>query len=172
MTKGLIIVHTGDGKGKTTAAIGLGVRAVGADLRVLMVQFIKNRETGELAALQKFGDAFEVHQMGEGFTWASKDKKKDADAAMRAWEFALEKAGTGKYHLLILDEINIALHHGFIPLEAVLKFLREKERGLHVVLTGRNAMREIMDMADTVTEMKEIKHHFKAKIQAQKGIEF
>ena len=172
MTKGLIIVHTGDGKGKTTAAIGLGVRAVGAGLRVLMIQFIKNRKTGELAALKKFGDAFEVHQMGEGFTWTRKDKKKDAAAAMRAWEFALEKAGTGSYEMLILDEINIALQHGFIPLEAVLKFLREKKEGFHVVLTGRYAPQEIMDMADTITEMKEIKHHFKAKVSAQKGIEF
>lgn len=172
MSKGLIIVHTGDGKGKTTAAVGLGVRAVGAGLRVLMVQFIKSRPSGELLSLGKFGADFEVHQMGEGFTWKSKDLEKDAAAAANAWEFCMEKIRPGNYQLLILDEINIALHYGFLPLEKVLEFLRGKKTDLHVVLTGRNAKQEVMDMADTITEMKEIKHHYKKKVNAQKGIEF
>jgi cob(I)alamin adenosyltransferase len=172
MNKGLILVHTGDGKGKTTAAVGLGVRAVGAGLRVLMVQFIKSHPSGELISLEKFDDAFEVHQMGEGFTWKSKDLEKDAATAMSAWEFCVEKIRSGRYQLLILDEINIALHHEFLPLGKVLKFLREKDPALHVVLTGRNAKQELMDIADTVTEMKEVKHHYKKKVKAQKGIEF
>jgi len=170
--KGLIIVHTGDGKGKTTAAVGLGVRAVGAGLRVLMVQFIKNRPSGELESLKKFGDAFEVFQMGAGFTWEAKDAGEDAAEARRAWEFCMEKVRSGGYHLLILDEINVALRHEFLPLAGVMRFLKEKDAGLHVVLTGRDARQEIMDLADTVTEMREIKHHFRNKVPAQRGIEF
>ncbi len=172
MSKGLVIVHTGNGKGKTTAAIGLGVRAVGAGLRVLMVQFIKNRETGELDALKQLANAFEVHQIGEGFTWKSDNLQKDAATALRAWEFCMEKLREENHQMLILDEINIALHYEFLPVDMVLNFLKERENNLHVVLTGRNAKQEIIDIADTVTEMKEVKHHFKKSIKAQKGIEY
>lgn len=172
MGKGLIVIYTGNGKGKTTAAIGMGIRAVGAGLKVLMVQFIKNRPTGEMKSIKKLGNAFEFYQMGEGFTWASQDKKKDKVTALKAWDFCMEKISSGCHDLLILDEINIALHYDFLTLETVEKFLREKEGKLHVVLTGRHAKQEIIDLADTVTEMKEIKHHFKQNIKAQTGIEY
>lgn len=172
-TKGLIIVHTGDGKGKTTAALGLAFRALGYGYRVLMVQFIKGAwHYGELEAARRFEGLFEIRPMGEGFTWNTKDPERDRQKAHEAWEFGKKAALSGQYQMVIFDEINYVIKYDYLPVQEVVHFLKEKPKDLHVVLTGRDAAPEIIELADLVTEMREIKHPYKKGIKAQKGIEF
>lgn len=174
-TKGLILINTGNGKGKTTAALGLGMRAWGQGLRVLVLQFIKgNWKYGELQAAARMGDDFVIRQLGEGFVRnATGDDREDHQAAA---EHALQDAKmeimSGKWDMIILDEINYAIKFGLVACEAVVELLATKPPLLHLVLTGRDARPEIIECADLVTEMREIKHPYKQGIKAQKGIEF
>jgi cob(I)alamin adenosyltransferase len=171
--KGVLLVHTGPGKGKSTAAFGLVLRALGHGWRVGVVQFIKGAwHTGERDALARFGDLVSWHTMGEGFTWETQDKDRDIAAAARAWEKAKELMADDSIRLLILDELNIALRYDYLPLDDVLTVLRDRRENLHVVVTGRNAKPELIALADGVTEMGAVKHHFAAGIKAQEGIEF
>ena len=171
--KGVLLVHTGPGKGKSTAAFGLVLRALGHGWRVGVVQFIKGAwQTGERDALSRFGDQVSWHTMGEGFTWETQDKARDIAAAERAWAKAKELMADPSIRLLILDELNIALRYDYLPLADVLETLRNRRTDLHVVVTGRNAKPELIALADGVTEMGAVKHHFAAGIKAQEGIEF
>jgi cob(I)alamin adenosyltransferase len=171
--RGLIIIHTGAGKGKTTAALGLAFRAVGQGMRVFMVQFIKGSwPYGELEAAKAFGDSLTIRPMGEGFTWDTKNPERDRQKAWEAWNLGKDAALSGRYPLVIFDEINYVISYGYLPVEEVADFLRDKPADLHVVLTGRDAPQELIDLADLVTEMREIKHPYTKGIKAQKGIEF
>jgi len=171
--KGLLIVHTGPGKGKSTAAFGLALRTLGRDKRVAVVQFIKGGwRTAERDALAAFGDRLVWHTMGEGFTWETQDLARDIAAAERAWAKALELMADNSFALVILDELNIALRYGYLSLAAVLAALVGRRQNLHVVVTGRNAKPELIAAADLVTEMTLVKHHFTAGVKAQPGIEF
>ena len=173
--RGLIIVHTGPGKGKTTAALGLAMRAVGSGLRVLMVQFIKGSwHYGELDAAEMLGkDKLTIRPMGHGFVKLGGEiDPKDRRAAEEAWAFAREKIFSGEYDMIILDEINYAISYGLIPVGPVVEALKQKPEGVHVILTGRNAHAEIVAVADTVTEMREVKHAYQKGIEAQRGIEY
>jgi cob(I)alamin adenosyltransferase len=171
--KGLLIVHTGAGKGKSTAAFGLALRALGRGWRVGVVQFIKGAwETGERKALESFGDLVTWRTMGEGFTWETQDKARDIAAAERAWAVAREMMGDKRFRLIVLDELNIALRYGYLPLDEVVAALAARRPGLHIVVTGRNAKPELIEAADLVTEMSLVKHHFAAGVKAQEGIEF
>jgi cob(I)alamin adenosyltransferase len=171
--KGLLIVHTGPGKGKSTAAFGLMLRALGRGFRVGVVQFIKGAwETGERRALERFGDQIEWHTMGEGFTWETQDRARDVAAAERAFAKVRELMAREDIRLLILDELNIALRYEYLPLAEVVATLSDRRPGLHVVVTGRNAKPELIEAADLVTEMSLVKHHFAAGVKAQEGIEF
>ena len=171
--KGLLIVHTGPGKGKSTAAFGLALRMLGRGHRVGVVQFIKGAwHTAERDALATFGDRVSWHTMGEGFTWETQDLKRDVAAAERAWAKSLELMADPTFGLVILDELNIALRYEYLDLQAVVGALRARRGGLHVVVTGRNAKPELIAAADLVTEMTLVKHHFAAGVKAQPGIEF
>lgn len=171
--KGLIIVHTGSGKGKTTAALGLAFRALGQGMRVGIVQFIKGAiPTGEAALVEKLDLPVEIHTLGEGFTWKTQDRERDVATARRGWETALGLLRDPSFDLVILDEINIVLHYEYLPFEEVLGELQGKREMLHVVLTGRHAKPELIDQADLVTEMKLIKHPYRAGIKPQPGVEF
>jgi cob(I)alamin adenosyltransferase len=171
--KGLLIVHTGSGKGKSTAAFGLALRILGRGHRVGVVQFIKGAwHTAERDALAHFGDQVVWHTMGEGFTWETQDRARDIAAAARAWEKARELLDDPSLSLVILDELNIALRYDYLDLATVLAALGARRRGLHVVVTGRNAKAEMIAAADLVTEMTLVKHHFTAGVKAQPGIEF
>jgi cob(I)alamin adenosyltransferase len=171
--KGVLLVHTGSGKGKSTAAFGLALRALGHGWRIGVVQFIKGAwHTGERDALDRFGDQVSWHTMGEGFTWETQDKSRDIAAATRAFAKARELMADPTIRLLILDELNIALRYDYLPLDEVLDALRNRRSDLHVVVTGRNAKPELIALADGVTEMGATKHHFAAGIKAQEGIEF
>ena len=171
--KGLLIVHTGPGKGKTTAAMGLVLRALGYGWRVGIVQFIKGAwDTGEKHALSRFDDLVEWHTMGEGFTWETQDRARDVAAAERAWAKAQALMDDPAIRLLVLDEINIALRYDYLPLEAVVARLSARRDGLHIVVTGRNAKAPLIEAADLVTEMALVKHHFAGGVKAQQGIEF
>jgi cob(I)alamin adenosyltransferase len=171
--KGLLIVHTGPGKGKSTAAFGLALRILGRGHRIGVVQFIKGAwHTAERDALAQFGDQVVWHTMGEGFTWETQDRARDIAAAARAWEKARELLDDPSLSLVILDELNIALRYDYLDLANVLAALGARRRGLHVVVTGRNAKAEMIDAADLVTEMTLVKHHFAAGVKAQPGIEF
>ncbi len=173
--RGLIIVHTGPGKGKTTAALGLAMRAVGSGLRVLMVQFIKGSwHYGELDAAEMLGkDRFTIRPMGHGFVKLGGEiDPKDRRAAEEAWAFAREKIFSGEYDMIILDEINYAISYGLIPVGPVVEALKQKPEMVHVILTGRNAHAEIVEAADLVTEMREVKHPYQKGIEAQRGIEY
>jgi cob(I)alamin adenosyltransferase len=171
--KGLLIVHTGSGKGKSTAAFGLALRMLGRGHRVGIVQFIKGAwHTAERDALAKFGDQVSWHTMGEGFTWETQDLARDVAAAERAWAKSLELIADPTFALVILDELNIALRYEYLNLAAVIAALRARRPGLHVVVTGRNAKPELVEAADLVTEMTLVKHHFAAGVKAQPGIEF
>jgi cob(I)alamin adenosyltransferase len=171
--KGLLMVHTGPGKGKSTAAFGLALRMVGRGRPVGVVQFIKGAwTTGERDAFARFGDLVEWHAMGEGFTWETQDRARDIAAAERAWQRAtamMQRPGLG---LLVLDELNIALRYDYLDEAAVLAGLAARPPGLHVVVTGRNARPALIAAADLVTEMTLVKHHFAAGVRAQEGIEF
>ncbi len=171
--KGLLIVHTGAGKGKSTAAFGLALRVLGHGGRVGVVQFIKGAwHSAERDALATFGPRVEWHSMGEGFTWETQDLARDIASARKAWEKACELMADESIGLVILDELNIALRYDYLPLEEVLAALAARRAGLHVVSTGRNAKPALIEAADLVTEMGLVKHHFKAGVKAQKGIEF
>ena len=171
--KGLILVYTGEGKGKTTAALGLAFRALGCGWKVLIIQFIKGDwKYGELDAAKKFEGQLEIHQMGEGFTWVVKSDDRQKELARKAWEFGKEAITSGEYPLIIFDEINYVLDYGFLPVAKVVETLKNRPENQHIVLTGRNAKPEIIEIADLVTEMKKVKHPFDAGIVAQKGIEF
>jgi len=171
--KGLLIVHTGAGKGKSTAAFGLALRMLGHGRRVGVVQFIKGAwTTGERAVLERFADLLEWHAMGEGFTWETQDRARDIAAATRAWAKAVALMAQPDLALLVLDELNIALRYDYLPLDAVLRDLAGRRPDLHVVVTGRNAKPELIAAAVLVTEMTLVKHHFAAGVKAQEGIEF
>jgi cob(I)alamin adenosyltransferase len=171
--KGLLIVHTGTGKGKSTAAFGLALRVLGRGQRVGVVQFIKGAwHSAERDALARFGDQLVWHTMGEGFTWETQDRARDVAAAERAWAKACELLADPNLAMLILDELNIALRYDYLDLAAVVAALKARPRGLHVVVTGRNAKPELVAAADLVTEMTLVKHHFAAGVKAQAGIEF
>lgn len=171
--KGLLMVHTGPGKGKSTAAFGLALRMLGTGRRVGVVQFIKGAwSTGEQQALALFGDRVAWRTMGEGFTWDTQDLKRDVAAASKAWEEAKLFMADETIGLLVLDELNIALRYDYLSLEEVVATLQARRPGLHVVVTGRNAKQPLLDAADMVTEMTLVKHHFKAGVKAQSGIEF
>lgn len=176
--KGLLIVHTGKGKGKSTAAFGLVMRALGHGMRIGIIQFVKGKwETGERDVLDKFPDLVTIRTMGEGFTWETQDRGRDIAAAETAWEAAKEMidASRGpdpKYDLILLDELNIVLRYDYIPLDDVVAFLAAKPEYLHVIVTGRNAKEPLIEVADLVTEMTMVKHPFRAGVKAQKGIEF
>jgi cob(I)alamin adenosyltransferase len=171
--KGLLLVHTGPGKGKSTAAFGLLLRALGHGWRAGVVQFIKGAwHTGERDALARFGDQVSWHTMGEGFTWETQDKARDIAAAERAFAKAKELMADPSIRLLILDELNIALRYDYLPIADVIETLRHRRHDLHIVVTGRNAKPELIALADGVTEMGAVKHHFAAGIKAQEGIEF
>ena len=177
--KGLLIVHTGKGKGKSTAAFGLVARAMGNGMRCGVVQYVKGKwETGERKVLDHFPDQVEIRTMGEGFTWDTQDRARDIKAAKAAWEVskAMIEAARGpepKFDMVLLDELNIVLRYNYLPLEEVVAFLRDKPKDLHVIVTGRNAKPELIEAADLVTEMTQVKHPFREQgVKAQKGIEF
>jgi cob(I)alamin adenosyltransferase len=171
--KGLLIVHTGPGKGKSTAAFGLALRMLGRGHRVGVVQFIKGAwHTGERDAFAAFGDRVSWHTMGEGFTWETQDLARDVAAAERAWSKAVELMNDPSFGLVILDELNIALRYDYLDLETVVTALAGRRDGLHVVVTGRNAKPALIEAADLVTEMTLVKHHFAAGVKAQAGVEF
>jgi cob(I)alamin adenosyltransferase len=171
--KGLLIVHTGTGKGKSTAAFGLALRMLGRGKRVGVVQFIKGAwHSAERDALEKFGDQVSWHTMGEGFTWDTQDLARDIAAAERAWAKSRELMADPSFGLVILDELNIALRYNYLDLAAVVTALTSRRPGLHVIVTGRNAKPELIGAADLVTEMTLVKHHFAAGVKAQPGIEY
>ena len=179
LEKGLLIVHTGKGKGKSTAAFGLAVRALGNGMRVGVVQFVKGKwQTGERVVLEHFPDQVEIKTMGEGFSWETQDRARDIKAAEAAWaeSKAMIEACRGaepKYDLIVLDELNIPLRYDHLPIDEVVAALGAKPEMLHVVVTGRNAKPELIEAADLVTEMTQIKHPFREQgVKAQKGIEF
>jgi cob(I)alamin adenosyltransferase len=171
--KGLLIVHTGTGKGKSTAAFGLALRMLGRGKRVGVVQFVKGAwHTAERDALAKFGDQVAWYSMGEGFTWETQDLARDVDAAEAAWAKAVELMDDDSFGLVILDELNIALRYDYLPLDQVIATLKARRPGLHVVATGRNAKPALIAAADLVTDMTLVKHHFAAGVKAQPGIEY
>ncbi len=173
LAKGLLIVHTGAGKGKSTAAFGLALRALGRGHRVGVVQFIKGTwATGERAGFARFGDSVVWRTMGEGFTWETQDHERDIAAARAGWAEALKLMADPTIFLVILDELNIALRYDHLPLTEVVAALVARRSDLHVVVTGRNAKPELIEAADLVTEMTAVKHHFDAGVRAQEGIEF
>ena len=174
-TRGLLIVHTGNGKGKTTCALGLMMRAVGRGLKCCMIQFMKSRNDryGEHVSAEKLG--IEVHTMGDGFTWDTKNPEQDIKTARDTWTLCVEKLRSGDYDMLVFDELVYVLSYKWLPADEMLaeiKDARESQPALHVVVTGRDAPQELIEMADLVTEMTEIKHPFNAGVRAQQGIEF
>jgi cob(I)alamin adenosyltransferase len=171
--KGLLIVHTGKGKGKSTAAFGLVLRALGNGMRVAVVQFVKGKwETGERAALAKFSDQMTINTMGEGFTWETQDRQRDIAAARAAWDKAKELIADDEHAMVLLDELNIVLRYDYLPLDEVIEALKSKPADKHVIVTGRNAKDELIEIADLVTDMTMIKHPFRAGVKAQAGIEY
>ena len=171
--RGLLIVHTGTGKGKSTAAFGLVLRCLGHGMRVGIVQFVKGAwATGERIALKRFGDLVTCRAMGEGFTWDTQDRARDIAAARRAWELAHAMLADPSYRLILLDELNIVLRYDYLPVAEVIAALKGKPRDLHIVVTGRNAKPELIEAADLVTEMTLVKHPFRGGVKAQQGIEF
>ena len=177
--KGLLIVHTGKGKGKSTAAFGLVARAMGNGMRCGVVPYVQGTwEPGERKVLEHFPEQVEIRTMGEGFTWDTQDRARDIKAAKAAWEAskAMIEAARGpepKFDMVLLDELNIVLRYNYLPLEEVVAFLRDKPKDLHVIVTGRNAKPELIEAADLVTEMTQVKHPFREQgVKAQKGIEF
>jgi len=171
--KGLLIVHTGKGKGKSTAAWGMAMRGIGHGMKVGIVQFVKGAwQTGERDVFEKFPDQVIIKALGEGFTWETQDKARDIAAAEKAWEAAREMIADPDYGMVILDELNIVLRYEYLSVNDVVQGLQARPADLHVVVTGRNATEEIIEAADLVTEMTLVKHPFRAGIKAQAGIEF
>lgn len=171
--RGLLIVHTGPGKGKSTAAFGMALRAIGHGMRVGVVQFVKGAwTTGERTVLERFPELVTIKALGEGFTWNTADRERDIAAARAAFDEARRMIADPSYGLVILDELNIVLRYDYLALDEVLAVLRAKPQNLHVVVTGRNAKPELIELADLVTEMTLVKHPFRSGVKAQKGIEF
>ena len=171
--KGLLIVHTGKGKGKSTAAFGLMLRALGRGFRCGVVQFGKGAwQSGERAAIEKFGDQVEWHTLGEGFTWETQDRARDVAAAERAWAATKAMMASPAIRLIVLDELNIALRYDHLDIVDVVATLQGRRQDQHIVVTGRNAKPEMIEAADLVTEMTPVKHHFAAGVKAQEGIEY
>jgi len=171
--RGLLIVHTGKGKGKSTAAFGMVLRCLGHGMRVGIVQFVKGVwTTGERVAFERFGDLVTCRAMGEGFTWDTQDRARDIAAAHKAWEAAKTMITDPSYRLILLDELSIVLRYDYLPIDEVVAALLAKPRNLHIVVTGRNARPELVEAADLVTEMTLVKHPFRSGVKAQIGIEF
>ncbi len=176
--KGLLIVHTGKGKGKSTAAFGLVMRALGRGFPIGIVQFVKGKwETGERAVLEQFPDRVTMRTMGEGFTWDTQDRQRDIDAARQAWDVAKEMIAACRgpdpaYRMILLDELNIVLRYDYLDIDEVVDVLANRPPDLHVIVTGRNAKEPLIEAADLVTEMTMVKHPFRAGVKAQPGIEF
>ena len=171
--KGLVIVHTGKGKGKSTAAFGMVFRSLGHGLPVAVVQFVKGAiDTGERMALERFGDLVSINRLGEGFTWETQDRERDIAHAKAGWEEAKRMIADPDYKLVLLDELNIVLRYDYLPAEEVIETLRNKPADKHVIVTGRNAKEELIEIADLVTEMEQVKHPFRSGVKAQVGIEY
>ncbi|MBJ7438975.1 MAG: cob(I)yrinic acid a,c-diamide adenosyltransferase [Sphingopyxis sp.] len=172
--KGLVIVHTGPGKGKTSAALGMAIRAIGHDMKVGVVQFVKGAmTTGEKAVFDRFPDLIEFKPMGEGFTWDTQDRARDIAVTRTAWDEVKRMIADPTYAMVIADELNIVLRYDYLPVDEVLEALTAKPAMTHVIITGRNAPQELIDAADLVTEMTQVKHPFREQnVKAQRGIEF
>ena len=171
--RGLIIVNTGDGKGKTTAALGLAFRAVGVGFKVFMFQYIKGKwKTGEKKLADRLYPEIEIRPMGDGFTWDTNNPDQDKATTTEIWEVSKEAISSGKYDMVILDEINVVMKLGYLDPAPVVEFLQARDPRLHVVLTGRGAPPSVIEAADLVSEIVAIKHPYKAGVKAQKGIEF
>lgn len=171
--RGLLIVHTGKGKGKSTAAFGMVFRALGHGFRIGIVQFVKGKwGTGERDILEKFPDQVTIKAMGEGFTWDTQDRARDIAAAQQAWGMAKEMIADESYKMVLLDELNICLRYDYLDINEVVEVLKNKPRDTHIIVTGRNAKQELLDAADLVTEMTMVKHPFRDGVKAQAGIEF
>ncbi|MFO1122148.1 MAG: cob(I)yrinic acid a,c-diamide adenosyltransferase [Hyphomicrobiales bacterium] len=171
--KGLLIVHTGKGKGKSTAAFGMVFRAIGHGMRAGVIQFVKGAwSTGERVVLEKFPDLVTIKAMGEGFTWETQDRARDIAHARAAWDEARAMIADPAYRMVLLDELNIVLRYDYLPLDEVLAVLRAKPADKHVIVTGRNAREELIEIADLVTEMEQVKHPFRSGVKAQAGVEF
>ncbi|KAB2714703.1 cob(I)yrinic acid a,c-diamide adenosyltransferase [Brucella intermedia] len=171
--KGLVIVHTGKGKGKSTAGFGMVFRALGHGMKIGVVQFVKGSwDTGERWVLEKFPDQVTISALGEGFTWETQDRTRDIAMARGAWEQAKALIMDESYDMVLCDELNIVLRYDYLPVEEVIEVLKAKPQMKHVIITGRNAKDELIEAADLVTEMEMIKHPFRAGVKAQKGIEF
>ncbi|MBL9065524.1 MAG: cob(I)yrinic acid a,c-diamide adenosyltransferase [Sphingopyxis sp.] len=172
--KGLVIVHTGPGKGKTSAALGMAVRAIGHDMKVGVVQFVKGAmKTGEKAVFDRFPDLIEFKPMGEGFTWDTQDRTRDIAVAREGWDEVKRMIADPSYKMVIADELNIVLRYDYLPVDEVLEALATKPPMTHVVVTGRNAPGALIEVADLVTEMTQVKHPFREQnVKAQKGVEF
>lgn len=171
--RGLLIVHTGTGKGKSTAAFGMVLRCLGHGMRVGIVQFVKGAwETGERKVLDAYPDLVTCRAMGEGFTWDTQDRARDIAAARAAWDAGKAMIADKSLKLVLLDELNIVLRYDYLPLDEIIATLKAKPRDLHVIVTGRNAKPDLIEIADLVTEMTMVKHPFRAGVKAQKGIEF
>lgn len=171
--KGLIIVHTGKGKGKTTAALGMVCRAIGHGYKVALIQFIKGAMfSGEKVVLDTFPGQVEMRPMGEGFTWDTQDRDRDVAKAREAWEVAKARILDPEWKMVVCDELNIVLRFGYLPVEDVIAVLKAKPADSHVIITGRNAPQALIDIADLVTEMEMIKHPFRSGVKAQPGVEF
>ncbi len=171
--KGLTIVHTGKGKGKSTAAFGMVFRALGNDMKVGVVQFVKGKwGTGERVILEKLGDQVTIVSMGEGFTWETQDRQRDITAARETWEKAKQMILDDEHSMVLCDELNIVLRYDYLDIEEVLEVLRAKPEMKHVIITGRNAKEELIEFADLVTEMEMVKHPFRSGVKAQVGVEY
>ncbi len=171
--KGLVMVHTGKGKGKSTAAFGMVFRALGNGMKVGVVQFVKGKwQTGERVILEKLGDQVTMTAMGDGFTWETQDRQRDIEAAKAAWARAKELIMDDEHQMVLLDELNIVLRYDYLAVEEIIEVLKIKPEMKHVIITGRNAKEELMEFADLVTEMTMVKHPFRGGVKAQVGIEF
>ncbi|WP_292040059.1 MULTISPECIES: cob(I)yrinic acid a,c-diamide adenosyltransferase [unclassified Brevundimonas] len=171
--KGLVIVHTGAGKGKSTAALGMALRMMGHGMKVSIIQFIKGAmDTGEQAIFDAFPDLVEMRPMGEGFTWDTQDRQRDIEQVREAWEACKARIMDPDWKMVICDELNIAIRYNYLPVDEVLEFLAQKPDDTHVIITGRNAHERLIEAADLVTEMGLVKHPFRAGVKAQAGIEF
>ncbi len=173
MERGLLIILTGNGKGKTTSALGQSMRAAGNGMPVCFIQFIKGSwKYGEIEAMKRFSDIIDFRVMGRGFTWKSDDLEKDRAVAAEAWEYAQTAMNSGRYRLVVLDEFTYVINYGMVDRDAVMSAIEHRPHGVHLVITGRDAPEELINVADLVTEMREVKHHYKKGIKAMRGIEF
>jgi cob(I)alamin adenosyltransferase len=171
--RGLIIVNTGDGKGKTTAALGLAFRALGSGFKVFMVQYIKGKwKTGEKKLADRLAPEIEIRPMGDGFTWDTKNPAQDIATTLKIWDVSQEAISSGKYDMVILDEINVVMKLGYLDPQVVVECLKARDPRLHVVLTGRGVPPGVVELADIVSEVVPIKHPYKSGVKAQQGIEF